>query len=136
MKIFICASKHNYGHVANIKIELERIGHHITVPNSYGEPMKEEEIKMLGVEEHKKWKGSMIRLQKEKVNLNDCILVLNFEKNGQPNYIGGATFLEIYQAFDTGKRIYLYNPIPDSNFKDELIGMGVEVINGDLKTIK
>lgn len=39
MKIFICASKHNYGHVAKIKKELENMGHIITVPNSYDEPM-------------------------------------------------------------------------------------------------
>jgi len=135
MKIFICASKHNYGYVANIKTELETLGHIVTVPNSYDEPMKEEEVKRLGTQEHARWKGNMIRLQKEKVDSNDCILVLNFEKNGQPNYIGGATFLEIFRAFDTGKKVYLYNPIPESNFKDELIGMGVEVIGGDLSKI-
>ena len=132
MNIFICASKHNYGYVAGIKEKLEAMGHIITVPNSYDEPMKEEDMKKLGVEEHRKWKGDMIRLQKEKVDANDCILVLNFEKNGQPNYIGGATFLEIFRAFDSGKKVFLYNPLPESNFKDELIGMGVEVINGDL----
>jgi hypothetical protein len=81
MKIFICASKYNYGHVADIKKELENSGHIITVPNSYDEPMKEEEVKKLGQEEHAKWKGDMIRLQKEKVDANDCILVLNFLRN-------------------------------------------------------
>jgi len=135
MKIFICASKYNYGHVAKIKEELEAMDHVITVPNSYDEPMKEEEMKKLGTLEHKRWKGDMIRLQKVKVAANDCVLVLNFEKNGQPNYIGGATFLEIFQAFDSGKKVYLYNPIPESNFRDELIGMNVEVISGDLSKI-
>ena len=135
MKIFICTSKHNYGHVSDIKKALEDMGHIITVPNSYDEPMKELEIKKLGTEEHSKWKGEMLRLQKEKVLANDCVLVLNFEKNGQPNYIGGATFLEIFQAFDSGRKVYLYNPIPESNLKDELIGMGVQVINGDLNKI-
>lgn len=135
MKIFICASKHNYGYVASIKEALEELGHTITVPNSYDEPMKEEEIKKLGIDEHRKWKSGMIRLQKEKVDANDCILVLNFQKNDQPNYIGGATFLEIFRAFDSGRPVYLYNSIPECNFKDELIGMGVEVINGDLSRI-
>lgn len=135
MKIFICTSKHNYGYVADIKKELEDMGHTITVPNSYDEPMKEEEVKKTGTEQHRKWKGNMIRLQKEKVDANDCVLVLNFEKNGQPNYIGGATFLEIFRAFDSNKKVYLFNPIPESNFKDELIGMGVEVIDGNLSRI-
>ncbi|MEK7177051.1 MAG: hypothetical protein AAB719_02055 [Patescibacteria group bacterium] len=135
MKIFLCASKHCYSHVARIKDELESLGHTVALPNSYDEPMKEEEMKSLGSQEHHRWKKSMIHLQKEKVDANDAILVLNFEKNGQQNYIGGATFLEIFQAFDSGKPVYLYNPIPESNFKDELIGMGVEVINGDLTRI-
>lgn len=136
MKIFICASKHNYGYVADIKEKLEKAGHIITVPNSYDEPMKEEEVKKLGQEEHGKWKGNMIRLQKEKVDKNDCVLILNFPKNGQPNYIGGATFLEIFIAFDLGKKIYLYNPIPEGIFKDELIGMQPIVINGNLDMVK
>ena len=136
MKIFICASKHNYGYVADIKEKLEEMGHEVTVPNSYDEPMKEEEVKKFGKEEHHEWKKKMIHLQKEKVDANDCIVVLNFEKNGQPNYIGGATFLEIFRAFDSDKPVYMYNPIPDCCFTDELIGMGVEVIDGDLTLIK
>ena len=136
MKIFICTSKHNYGYVDKIKKELEEMGHVITAPNSYDNPMKEEEIKERGTEEHRVWKSKIIKLQKEKVGANDCILVLNFEKNGQVNYIGGATFLEIFIAFDSQKEVYLYNPIPEGNFKDELIGMGVKVINGNLNLIK
>ena len=136
MKIFICASKHNYSYVDRIKKELEGMGHITTVPNSYDNPMKEEELKKEGTDKHREWKAKMIRLQKEKVDTNDCILVLNFEKNGQPNYIGGATFLEIFRAFDSQKEVYLYNPIPEGNFKDELIGMGVKVINGNLDLIK
>ncbi len=136
MKIFICASKHNYGHVDKTKKELERMGHVVIVPNSYDNPMKEEETKKEGVDKHRAWKANMIRLQKAKVDASDCILVLNFEKDGQQNYIGGATFLEIFRAFDSQKEVYLYNPIPECNFKDELIGMGVKVINGDLNLIK
>ena len=78
----------------------------------------------------------MIRLQTEKVETNDAVLVLNFDKNGQKNYIGGATFLEIFRAFDLGKKIFLLNPIPDNILKDELIGMNPTIINGDLSRIK
>lgn len=135
MKILICASKYNYGHIAAIKEKLETLGHSVTLPNSYDDPMKEEEIKKQGEEEHRQWKGMMIRLQNEKVSANDAVLVLNFEKNDEPNYIGGATFLEIFRAFEKGKKIYFYNPLPECNFKDELLGMGGEVINGDLEKI-
>lgn len=135
MKIFICASKHCYGHVAKVKEALENMGHVITVPNSYDNPGKEVEMHQIGAREHSEWKRAMIRLQKEKVLANDAIVVLNFEKNGQPNYLGGATFLEIFQAFDNNKKIFLYNPIPEGIFKDELLGIGPVILNGDLSLV-
>lgn len=136
MKIFICCSKFLYDKVPPIKEKLEKMGHIITVPNCYDDPMKEEEMKKVGYEEHSKWKRNMIRLQAEKVEANDAVLILNFEKNGQKNYIGGATFLEIFRAFDSSKKIFLFNPIPDNILKDELIGMNPTIINGDLSRIK
>lgn len=136
MKIFIVCSKHFYHLVPPIKEALERAGHIITLPNSYDAPFKEEEMKKIGAEEHRIWKAGMIHLQLEKVKDNDAVLVLNFEKNSQQNYIGGATFLEIFRAFDLGKKIYLYNPIPENIFEDELKAMGPIVINGDLSLIQ
>ena len=61
--------------------------------------------------------------------------ILNFDKNKQQNYIGGATFLEIYKAWEMNKEIFLYNPIPENIFRDELTGMNPKVLNGDLTKI-
>lgn len=136
MKIFICSSKHIYDKIPPIKDGLERFGHLITLPNSYEEPMKEEEMKKIGEKDHAEWKAMMIRKQREKVESNDAVLILNFEKNNIKNYVGGATFLEIYQAFMLGKKIFLYNPIPEGILADELRGFGPIIINGDLSQIK
>lgn len=136
MKIFICASRHLYNQIAQAKKALEEKGFILTMPNNYDDPMREEEIKKLGQEEYSQWKKEMLILQKQKVEKNDVILVMNLEKNGQENYIGGATFLEMYQAFELGKKVYLYNPIPDNMLKDEIIGMNPVIINGDLELIK
>lgn len=136
MKIFLCTSKYLYGHVPEIKEKLEQMGHVITVPNSFDEPMKENEMKEVSAEDHRMWKSDMIRLQAVKIAENDAILVLNFEKNGQPNYIGGATFLEIFKAFELGKKIFLYNPIPDNFLNDEITATGAIVINGDLSKVQ
>ena len=135
MKIFIICSKHFYDQIPPIKEALERFGHIISLPNSYNAPFKDEEMKKIGLDAHREWKASMIRLQDEKVRANDAVLVLNFEKNGQVNYIGGATFLEIFRAFDIGNKIFLYNPIPQNIFEDELKAMDPTVINGDLKLV-
>ena len=135
MKIFICCSKHLYHHVPLIKEELEKQGHVITLPNSFDDPMCEEKMKQRSKEEHIKFKSAMLKLQEEKIKQNDALLILNFEKHGQQNYIGGATFLEIFKAFELDKKVFLMNPIPDNIFKDELIGMNPIILNNDLSKI-
>ncbi|MBT3984931.1 hypothetical protein HOD38_03325 [archaeon] len=135
MKIFICCSKYIYDRVLPIKQELESQGHVITLPNSFDAPMKEEEMKREGKEEHIEWKRNMMKKQEPKVRENEAILVLNLEKHGQQNYIGGATFLEIFKAFELEKKIFLYNPIPENIFQDELIAINPTVINGDLSFV-
>lgn len=135
MKIFVCCSKHLYHQVPEIKEALEKRGHVITLPNSYDEPMKEEDMKKISKEEHSKWKGNMIKLQDAKVRANDAVLVLNFEKQGQQNYIGGATFLEMYKAWELGKKIFLYNSIPENILKDEICGFNPVILNGDLSKV-
>ena len=53
MKIFICCSKFLYNKVPLVKEELERQGHMVTLPNSYEEPLKEEEMKKISQQEHR-----------------------------------------------------------------------------------
>lgn len=136
MKLFMACSKHFYHRIPEIQRQLEVLGHQIFLPNSYEEPMKEEEMKQKGLEAHVKFKSEMLKRDKSNIAPNDGIIVLNFEKNGQPNYIGGATFLEIYKAWEMNKKVFLYNPIPDSIFRDELIGMSPIVLNKDLSKVK
>ena len=79
----------------------------------------------------------MFHLQKKKVTENDAVLVLNFEKKGIQNYIGGAVLLEIYEAFMQNKKIYFMNPIPDIQFyKDELHGFNPIILDGNLEKIE
>jgi hypothetical protein len=135
MKIFIACSKHFYDKVPAVKAALELRGHSTVLPNSFDEPFKEMQMKELGDDEHAAWKRMM--LKREDINIRPCdaILVLNYEKKGQQNYIGGATFLEIHKAFELEKKIFLMNPIPDSIFADELKGMCPKVIDHDFEKI-
>ena len=136
MKIFIICSKHFYSKVPQIKQQLEKIGHIITLPNSFEAPFKEQEMKVLGKEQHKEWKRSMLALHEPKVKENDAVLVLNYDKEEQQNYIGGATFLEIYKAYENGKKIFLLNPIPNNLFRDELIAIDPIIIYGNLSLVE
>ncbi len=135
MKIFIACSKHFYHRIPEIKTILESQGHQILLPNSYENPFTEEEMKRKGIEEHKNWKAEMLRKDETNIKPQDAILVLNFEKNNQTNYIGGATFLEIYKAWELGKKIFLFNPIPENILKDEITGFNPTILNGDLSDL-
>ncbi|HRZ29456.1 MAG TPA: hypothetical protein P5052_01590 [Candidatus Paceibacterota bacterium] len=78
----------------------------------------------------------MLKEDGELIKNNDAILVLNFEKNGIPNYIGEATFLEMFRSLDSNKKIFLYNPIPNNMLKDEIEGMNPIVISGNLSLVQ
>ena len=139
MKIFIACSKWCYKYIPDIQKELEELGHIIILPNYYDDPMIEERIKKLSVEEHQKFCEESFRISREKSQESDCILVLNMtrvkDNKIDYNYIGGATLLEMYDSHVLGHPIYLYNEIPDNMLRDEIEGMSPIIINGNLKRI-
>lgn len=66
----------------------------------------------------------------------DAVLVINLDKHGVKNYIGGNTFLEMGFAHVLDQKIYLLNPIPDiPYYKTEMEAMKPTVINGNLSLI-
>ena len=136
MKIFIICSKAFYKDIPPIKEKLEAMGHTIILPNSYYEPEAEVKSWELGKEEHAAFKSRMFKMSAEKIANMDAVLTLNFDKNGKKNYIGGATFIELYEAFMKEKKIYLYNDIPEGMLYDEIAGFSPVVIHGDLNLVK
>ena len=134
MKILLICSKSFYGKLCEYREELENLGHEITMPNCWDCP--ETEAKYRGTSEHAIFKAKMFRQSEDTIKNMDAVLVLNFDKNGQQNYIGGATFLEIYDAFRMNKKIFFVNDIPNNMLKDELIGFSPIIINNDLTKIK
>lgn len=133
MKILLICSKAFYDKLDYFKTNLENMGHEITLPNCHDCP--ETEAKYRGTDKHSEWKASMFKRSEEVISKMDAVLVLNYDKNGQKNYIGGATFLEIYDAFRMNKKIYFVNPLPEGMLHDELIGFSPVVINGDLTKV-
>lgn len=132
--ILIICSKSFYHKIEEIKKVLEQMQINVELPNCYDTPSLENEIR--GTSEHAKFKKDMYKRSEEVISKVDAVLVLNFEKNGVSNYIGGATFLEMYDAFRMNKKIYLYNDIPEGMLKDEIIGFSPIYINQNLEKIK
>ena len=140
MKILIICSKKFYGNIPNIKDELEQKNIQVFLPNCYDDPKTEERMWNLGRKKHQEFKAQMYKQSEETIKNMDAVLVLNFDKitneKIDKNYIGGATFLEIYDAFRLNKKIYLYNDIPEGMLYDEIQGFDPIIINGDLSKIK
>ena len=140
MKILVICSKKFYPKIEEVKEYLENKNVEVCLPNCYDDPTAEQKAWDLGVEEHKKFKARMYKQSEDTISQMDAVLVLNLdkEKDGKilKNYIGGATFLEMYDAFRLNKTIYLYNDIPEGMLYDEIQGFGPIVINGDLDLVK
>ena len=140
MKILIICSKKFYSKIEKIKLELEKQGNEIFMPNCYDNPEEEQRMRDLGKEYHQKFKAEMYKQSEETIRIMDAVLVLNFDKEKDgitlKNYIGGATFLEMYDAFRLGKKIFLYNDIPEGMLYDEIEGFNPIIVNGNLNLVK
>ena len=139
MKIFIICSKRFYGKIPEIKKLLEDNNHIVFLPNCYDDPDTEFKMRNLGEKQHKEFKAKMYKQSEEIISGVDAVLVLNIdkEKDGSiiKNYIGGATFLEMYDAFRLGKKIYLWNDVVEGMLKDEIDGFDPIIINSDISKI-
>jgi nucleoside 2-deoxyribosyltransferase len=150
MIITICASIKFYPQIVEVKKQLEALGHEVLIPphevlNKEGAMIPVEEYyrirkEMVDRGENIDWvwerKNQAIKWHNDKINQADVILVLNYDKNGVTNYIGGNTLMEVGVAFWLKKPIYLFNPIPEGvSYFEEIKGMRPIVINGDLNLI-
>ena len=140
MKVLIICSKKFYSKIDEVKKYLENKNIEVYLPNCYDDPSTEERMWSLGKKKHQEFKAKMYKQSEETIKNMDAVLVLNYDKEKErivyKNYIGGATFLEMYDAFRLGKEIYLMNEIPEGMLFDEIEGFSPIIINGNLDLIK
>ena len=73
----------------------------------------------------------------KKIQNSDAVLILNYEKKGIKGYFGPNTLMELSVAFFLNKKMFLINPVgEDHPFFEELAGMELIVLDGDLDGIK
>ncbi len=139
MKILIICSKQFYSKIEEIKRVLEEKNIEVFLPNCYDDPLTEQRMWNLGKEKHQEFKAKMYRQSEDVIKNMDAVLVLNYDKEKEgkiyKNYIGGATFLEMYDAFRYEKQIFLMNDIPKGMLYDEIEGFGPIILNGNLELI-
>jgi len=88
-------------------------------------------------EELLKMKPIWTQNQFKKIQNSDAILILNHKKKGIQGYFGSNTLMELSVAFFLGKKIFLLNPFNEEHpHFEELIGMKLIVLNGDLDKLE
>jgi len=133
MTITICGSMQFYQEMRSAKASLEAFGYMVYVPKGLIDEVPIEARKDLSIEEviSAKIEYDFIREHFRLIEQSDAIFVLNYDKKGIANYIGGNTFLEMGHAFGLGKKIFLLYPIPEMDYKTEMHAMQPVVIDGD-----
>jgi len=149
MIITICASVDFTPTIIKVKKELEDFGWKVNTP-FFTEKIINGELSYEEFVEIKNTKGDielreaestdMIKRYWDFIKSSDAILIINMEKKGIANYIGGSVLMEMGFAYGHEKKIYLYNPIPEKSerihYLDEILDMHPIVINGDLSKIE
>lgn len=150
MIITICSSVDFSPRLIEIKEELERMNHQVNIPYftqkiidgeiSYEEYMEAKEKDGGDILLREAQSMDMIKRYWDFIRNSDAILVLNLNKKGIDNYIGGSTLMEMGFAYGHGKKIFLFNPIPlrseRIHYVDEIMDMKPTVINADLTRMK
>ena len=139
MVIGIICSTTAYPIIPSIAKKLVDLGHVPVMPNCFDDPVYNEDTDSMGEEAYLRFFKEMYFQSRDRIAGLDAVLVLNEpkQKNGVtiPNYIGASTFLEMYEAFMQGKKIFIYRSLPDSMLLDEIRGFGPVVLEGDLSRI-
>ena len=137
MKIIICAPIVAANEVDEIKLQLEKMGYEVEVPEGVKNATMRARTEVSNSEKAEdKINNNLIRGYFEKMKNYDVALIVNPEKRGITGYIGGNTFIEMAFAHVLNKKIYCLNPLPDLPYKAEMIAMEPIIINGDLTLIK
>jgi hypothetical protein len=136
MKIAICGSMVFAEKMVQIKGELEESGHEVFISQfAKGYLGKNEKDKEKSAIDDKN-EHDAIRKFWEVIKKSDAILVLNYDRKGIKNYIGGNTLMEIGFAHVLYKKIFLMNPIPDIEFyRSEIEAVRPVIIEQDLDNI-
>jgi len=137
MKITICGSMVFTKEMLAVQNQLEKHGHQVFI-SGFAESYKgksAEEIEKLTI--HDKRENDAIRDHWEKIKKSDAILVLNYDRKGIKNYLGGNTLMELGFAYVLNKKIFLLNPIPEIEFyQSEIEAVKPIILNGNISQIQ
>lgn len=141
--ITICTSVSFYRQAVKVGKELEALGYKVILPSGVHTMIKSGDF---AVSSSKTWfenpedyykKGKLMMAHFKEIEKGDAVLVLNYEKHGTANYIGGNVLMEMGVGFCLDKPLFILNEVPkDSAFLEELLGFLPVELHGDLAALK
>ena len=123
MKILLLSKKENIPKLPNIKFNIKK--HEVLLPT----------FQLGKISKYNNQKKEFIDKDIELIKKVDSILICNFDKGKQKNYIGSSLLMFISIAYVLNKKIYLLYDFPTSKSKEELKSLNLIPLNGNLKNI-
>ena len=144
MKIYVLGSTAFMYEMVEVKNQLRALGYDGWIHTDYEALVRGEKQDALdragkSQSEHAdvKRENDYLRVHYRHICESDAILVVNSEKDGVRNYIGGNVLIEMGQAYVNNKTIFLLNEIPtDMPYAAEIECMDPICLNGNLENIK
>lgn len=137
MKIGVVGSMQFTEKMLEVRDKLNKLGHEAFITDLHKSLVGKSDEEKEKVKLHQKKNMDAIREFWRMMQGADAVLVLNLDKNGIENYIGGNTLMEIGFAHVLNQKIFLYNPIPEISFyKSEIEAVRPVIISGDLTKVR
>ena len=137
MKIGIISSMQFVDKMVETRDKLNSLGHNAFITNLHKNLVGKNAEDIEKIKLHQKNNMDAIREFWRMMQGADAVLVLNYDKNGISNYVGGNTLMEIGFAHVLDQKIFMLNPIPEMPYcKTEIEAVKPTIINGDLTLIK
>ncbi|MDE2041301.1 MAG: hypothetical protein KGI59_02885 [Patescibacteria group bacterium] len=140
--VVLCSSASFYEKAIEVQRELRAMGYNVAIPLTAGRMAKRGDF---NVDKVKTWyddpslytkKKFLTKHHFKKIEKGDIVLVLNYEKNGRPGYIGGAVLAEMAIGLHFNKPIAILNPIDETvGYKEEILGTLPLILHGDLSRL-
>lgn len=137
MKIGIIGSMQFTDKMLEVREKLRELGHDAFITDSHKAMVGKTDNEIEKIKLHQKYNMDAIRKFWRMMQEADAVLVLNLDKNGIKNYVGGNTLMEIGFAHVLNQKIFMLNPIPEMPYcKTEIEAVKPIILNGDLTKIK
>jgi hypothetical protein len=136
MKIGIIGSMQFTDKMVELRGDLKKLGHDAFLTDLHNTMIGKNADEIEVIKLHQKKNMDAIREFWREMQGADAVLVLNLDKNGIKNYVGGNTLMEMGFAHVLNQKIFMMNSIPEMAYcKSEIEAMKPVIIHGDLEKI-